>query len=141
MSQKHWNWLIALGALVCVAGLLFLPSALGPHGQDEGILGAAGAIFGLGSMIISAGLYFKASAVRAEIAANPQLAAMLSGKRPKGTCEQCREAAPVIQCTMHKQSLCAACLVQHYESRACVYVPAVRKAANRSARGASAARS
>jgi len=141
MSQKHWNWLIALGTLVCVTGLLFLPSALGPHGKDEGILGAAGAIFGLGAMIISISLYFKASALKAEIAANPEIAAILNGKRPKGTCELCREAAPVIQCTMHKQSLCAACLVQHYDSRACVYVPAVRRVATRNARGASAVRS
>jgi hypothetical protein len=140
MSQKLWNWAIALGALVCMTGLLFLPSALSGHGTDEGTLGAGGAIFGLGAIIVSVSLYFKTSAVRAEIAANPQLAVLLAGKRPKGNCGQCGEATAVIQCTMHKQSLCASCLVQHYESRACVYVPAVRKAANRNARGASAAR-
>jgi len=136
MSQKALNWTVGLGILVCLVGLLFLPSAFGQGGRDDGLLGAGGAILGVGSLIISVAMYFKASAMRSELSQQSQTAQ--AGRRTKGGCDICHEANPVIQCTMHKQSLCSTCLADHYESRACVYVPSVRKP--RLARSVSAGR-
>jgi hypothetical protein len=140
MLKKMWNWLIVAGALVCFIGLLFLPSALGPHNRDESLLGSGLVIFSFGTLMIASALYFKAQALRAEIGADPARTAHQNGKRRKGTCDACRAAAPVVQCTMHKMSLCPTCMSQHYDSRACVYVPAVRRVAGKMARSASAAR-
>ncbi|PYX82083.1 MAG: hypothetical protein DMG70_16365 [Acidobacteria bacterium] len=140
MSKQMWNWFIAAGALVSFVGLLFLPSALNSQNRDESMLGAGLAIFSLGALMIAVAFYFKTKALRGEIGSEPNRAALLNGKRRRITCDSCHQAAPVIQCTMHKMSLCSNCLSQHYDSRACVYVPAIRKSAGRVAKGASAAR-
>jgi hypothetical protein len=140
MSEKAWNWLIAVGALVAIVGLLFFPAALSGPARDEGLMGAGGAVLGTGALIIAMSLYFKASSIRNAIDANPQLAAMLAGKKLKASCDNCQQGASVILCSMHKKSLCGNCLAEHYDSRACVYVPAARRAAARNARAASATR-
>ena len=140
MLKQIWNWLIAAGGFVSFVGLLFLPSALNSQNRDESLLGAGLAIFSLGVLIVAVGFYLKTKALRAEIGSDPNRAALLNGKRRKINCDSCHQAAPVIQCTMHKMSLCSNCLSQHYDSRACVYVPAIRKNAGKMARGASAAR-
>lgn len=140
MSEKSWNWLIALGALVALVGLLIFPAALSGPVRDEGLMGAGGAILGTGALIIAMSLYFKASGIRAEIQANPQLTAMLAGKKLRASCDNCKQGASVIMCSMHKKALCGNCLAEHYESRACVYVPIARRAGARAAKSASAAR-
>jgi hypothetical protein len=140
MSKQIWNWFIAAGTLVSFVGLLFLPSALNSQNRDESLLGAGLAIFSLGALIIAVAFYFKTKALRAEIGSDPNRAASLNGKRRKISCDSCHQSAPVIQCTMHKMSLCTNCLSQHYDSRACVYVPAIRKSVARMAKGVSAAR-
>ena len=140
MSKQIWSWFIAAGALVSFVGLLFLPSAFNSQGRDESLLGAGLAIFSLGALTIAVAFYFKTKALRAEIGSDPNRAASLNGKRRKMSCDSCHQAAPVIQCTMHKMSLCSNCLSQHYDSRACVYVPAIRKSVGRMAKGVSATR-
>jgi hypothetical protein len=140
MPAKLWNWLIALGALVSIAGLIFFPAALTEPARDEALLAAGGAMVGVGALMIAISFYFKASAIREEIAASPQLSAMLAGKRLKASCDTCKEGAAVITCSMHKKALCGNCLAQHYDSRACVYLPAARRSATRGAKGATAGR-
>lgn len=140
MLKKLCNWLIAAGTLVSFIGLLFLPSAISSHPRDEGLLSTGMAVFSLGTLIIAMALYFKAQALRGEIGTGVARTAPLNGKRRRVSCDACREAAPVVQCTMHKMSLCATCMSQHYDSRACVYVPAVRRSAGKMAKGASVAR-
>ena len=141
MPAKPWNWLIALGALVAIAGLIFFPAALTGPARDEALLAAGGAMVGIGALMIGISLYFKASAIREEIAANPQLSAMLAGKRLKASCDNCKEGVSVIFCSMHKKALCGSCLAEHYDSRACVYLPAARRSSTRGAKGAIAGRS
>jgi hypothetical protein len=135
MSQKAKNWTIVLGCFVSFIGLLFFPTALTAHGSDTNLLGAGMAIFSLGILMIGGSLYFKAKALGAQLN-DTSMTTLLSGKVRKGVvCDLCRKSVPVIQCTMHKLGLCAHCMTEHYESRACVYVPAVRKPVNKAARG------
>jgi len=141
MSEKAWNWLVVVGALVAFIGVLFFPAALSGPAKDEGLIGAGGALLGVGTLIMGTSLYFKAKAIRAEIDSNPLLSAMLAGKKTKVSCDSCQQGAAVILCSMHKKVLCGDCLAEHYESRACVYVPAGRRSPLRNARGATAARS
>jgi ABC-type uncharacterized transport system permease subunit len=139
MLKKMWNWLIVAGALVCLIGLLLVLSAASSH-NDQALSGTAMAIFSFGSLMTAIAFYFKAQALRAESGADPARAAQLNGKRRRASCDSCQAAVPVVLCTMHKMSLCATCMSQHYDSRACVYVPAVRRPAGKMAKGASAAR-
>jgi hypothetical protein len=140
MLNKMWNWLIAAGALVAFTGMLFLPSALS-HDRDEGLLGAGLAVFSFGALMIVTALYFKTQAIRAEIQADPNRAALLNGKRRRANCDVCHKGIPVVSCTMHKLALCVTCLSQHYDSRACVYVPALRRGAGRMSKAAVIGRS
>lgn len=137
--DKILKTLIVLGGLLSLAGLLAVPSALYSETRDQELLGTALAFFGMGALIVSLGLYFQARALRASIHADPNLLALLNASKRKGTCDNCKSAAPLIQCTMHRVSLCGTCLVQHYEPRGCVYVPAIRKS-GRSSRGVAAGR-
>jgi hypothetical protein len=141
MSAKPWNWVIGVGTLVAIVGLLFIPAALNGPAKDEGLIGAGGAMVGVGALIIGISLYMKASIIRAEIESNPQLSAMLAGKKLKPGCEICQVGAPVIYCSMHKKSLCGNCLSEHYDARHCVYMPAARRSPLRAAKGATVAKS
>jgi len=140
MLKQTWNWLIAAGALISFVGLLFLPSALDAQHRDESLLGAGLAVFSLGALTMAVAFYFKTEILRAEIGSDPSRASLPNGKRRRISCDSCHQAAPVIQCTMHKMGLCSNCLSQHYDSRACVYVPAIRKGTGKMAKSASAAR-
>ena len=140
MAEKVWNWVIAAGGLLALVGLLIVPVALNPNGPDHNMLGGGLALFGSGAVIIALSLYLKARVLRAQIDANPELAAMLSNKKKrKGNCDGCETGVAVVLCTMHKAGFCGACLSQHYEPRACVLVPATRRT-GKSARGTTAAR-
>ena len=136
MSQKICNWSIAIGAFVAFIGLMFFPSALMGANKEENLLGAGMAIFSMGALLMSIAFYFKS---RTHGADNTSGRAA-GGKRRKGNCDICQQETGVVQCTMHKMILCATCLSKHYDSRACVYVPAVRRPVARSARGVSAGR-
>ena len=139
MSQKIPNWTIVLGCFVSFIGLLFIPTALTARSGDTSLLGGGMALFSIGVLMIGGSMYFKAKALGVQLN-DTSMTTMLSVKVRKGVvCDACRKSVPVVQCTMHKMSLCAHCMTEHYESRACVYVPAVRKPANK-ARGAHASR-
>lgn len=138
MSQKICNWSIAIGALVAFVGLMFFPSALMGANKEENLLGAGMAIFSMGALLMSIAFYFKSRVLNATDSASGRAAA--AGKRRKGNCDVCQQEAGVVHCTMHKVILCATCLSKHYDSRGCVYVPAVRRPVVRSARGVSAGR-
>lgn len=138
LTDKILNTLIVVGVLICLAALLTLPTALSGN-RDQELLGTALAFFGIGTLIVALSLYLQSRALRSRINADPNLIAALQGTKRKGTCDNCKSATPVIQCTMHRMVLCASCLVQHYDSRGCVYVPAVRKT-TRSRAGAAAGR-
>lgn len=138
MPQKLSNWLMAVGALFAFIGLMFFPSALMGANKEDSLLGAGMAIFSMGALAMSVGFYLKARSLNSHDSDAARLGA--GNKRRKGNCDGCQQDSAVVQCTMHKVVLCAACLSKHYDSRACVYVPAVRRPATRSARGVSAGR-
>ena len=126
MTDKILKTLVVIGVLICFAALLTLPTALSGN-KDQELLGAALAFFGIGTLTIALSLYLQSRSLQSRINADPNLLAALQGTKRKGTCDNCKSATPVIQCTMHRVTLCSSCLVQHYDSRGCVYVPAVRK--------------
>jgi hypothetical protein len=126
LTDKILKTLIVVGVLICFSALLTLPAALSDN-KDQELLGTALAVFGIGTLFVALSLYLQSRSLRSRINADPNLVAALQGTKRKGTCDNCKSATPVIQCTMHRVTLCASCLVQHYDSRGCVYVPAVRK--------------
>jgi hypothetical protein len=138
MSQKICNWMIAVGALITFVGLLFFPSALMGANKEDNLLGAGMAVFSVGALLMAVSFYFKAKYLTTAETDPTRLA--VGAKRRRGNCDGCQQEMAVVQCTMHKKALCINCLSKHYESRACVYVPAVRRPATRSVRGASAGR-
>jgi hypothetical protein len=132
MSQRILTGLIAVGILIAFIGMLFIPAAFnGKETTNDNLMGGGLAIFALGALMISTGLYAKSRVLRAKIESDPNMMALLNnGKK----CDVCRSAGPVVQCTMHRAALCSVCLNQHYDNRACVYVPATRRLASRAAR-------
>jgi len=132
--------MLVVGVLICFTGLVVIPSALNSEPRDPQLLGAALAFFGMGALILSLSLYFEARALRVRINADANLVEHLHASKRKMTCDNCKSSSPIIQCTMHRLNLCATCLVDHYEARGCVYVPAVRKTTGRASRAALAGR-
>lgn len=132
MSQKVLTTVVAVGGLIALVGLLFMASAANSHNGNDNLLGPGLAIFALGALLISMAMYAKARLLRGAIDADPNLQAFLNAAKAKG-CDNCRAAGPVVLCTMHKVNLCSTCLNQHYDSRACVYVPAIRRTRSRAA--------
>ncbi len=126
LNDKILKAMIIVGALVSLAGVMALPSALSGN-KDPELLGTALAFFGMGAVLMALSFYLQARALRSQINADPNIIAALQAGKRKGTCDSCKAAGAVIQCTMHRVSLCPNCLAQHYDSRGCVYVPAVRK--------------
>ena len=136
-----WKWGIALGVLIAFGGLIFIPSAfIGPN-LDTASLAAGLAIFTTGVLAISVSFYFEARFIRSQLGSDPDFSTKFFAKQRKAACDVCHKAGAVIQCTMHKTALCSSCLSGHYDSRACVYVPTLRRAAIKSAKGAVASRS
>jgi len=125
MGQNASGWIISLGCLLMLVGLCLLPAALGDH-QDQAILGAGMCAFAMGALVTAGGIYLKASALRAAIAAGP---AKPQSKRVRGGCDLCGTDSPVINCRVHQLHLCGNCLGAHYDFRSCVYVPSTRRSA------------
>jgi hypothetical protein len=140
MSQA-WKWGIAVGVLIALIGLIFIPAGFAARNSDTTSLSAGLAIFAMGLVTVSVAFYSQARSIQSRVAANPNSSALSTGKQRKLVCDVCHKGSAVIQCTMHKTVLCPACLEGHYESRGCVYVPTVRRTAMRTARGAVASRS
>jgi hypothetical protein len=141
MSQRLFSGLIGLGIFISLIGLLFLPAALNSKaGTSDNLMPGGLAIFSLGALMVSTGMYAKARALRAAIDADPNLQSLLNGAKRKGNCDSCHSAASVVQCTMHKVNLCTTCMNQHYEPRGCVYIPSNRRTVHRTARAAAGRR-
>jgi hypothetical protein len=117
------TWLIAAGCLLALGGLCFLPAAFGVDG-DRSMLGAGLGIFSFGILMISGGVYAKAKSLASGGAqSTPQK------RKAKTNCDKCGDGEPVIQCRVHQVHLCADCLGNHYDFRACAYVPSTRRGA------------
>jgi hypothetical protein len=126
MTSRAGNWMIAVGVVVALVGLCLLPAALGEHAESS-LLGLGAAVFSLGALAISAGIYLKAQALRPQAASEKPTQGENANRRPRGACDLCRQEAPVVHCKVHQFHLCAACLAEHYDFRACVYVPSTRR--------------
>ena len=137
MPSRMGSWMVAGGALLGIAGLCFLPAAMGDR-ADSGLLGLGASIFALGILIVAAGIYVKALALQSKAGGAPEAGEENSGRRPRGACELCHREMPVVHCKVHQFHLCAACLAEHYDFRACVYVPSTRRVESKSAKSMAA---
>ena len=139
MSSQAGNWLIGIGAVAVVLGLVALPASLGEH-TDTSLLGLGACGVSLGSMIAAAGVFVKARVLDPKSSGGTVAAeARNSARRVRGGCDVCHGDQPVIHCTVHQVHLCSDCLTQHYTARSCTYVPSPRRTAGKTAKGAARA--
>lgn len=140
MSSQTGNWMIAVGVLGGITGILMLPAALGEHPDTSLlVLGACGV--SLGSMIAASGVYFKARALQSAAGTGGVLAeSKNSRRRVRGGCDVCHGDLPVIHCKVHQVHLCPDCLGQHYDFRTCSYVPSTRRASAKAGKNMAKAR-
>jgi hypothetical protein len=140
MSSRTGNWMIALGVVVLLMGVLVLPAALGEHPDTSLIaLGACGV--SLGSMIAALGIYVKARALQSPDASGaPSGETKSSTRRVRGGCDVCHGDQPVIHCKVHQVHLCADCLAQHYDFRSCTYLPSTRRSSPKTGKSIAKAR-
>jgi hypothetical protein len=137
MPSRTSNWMIATGALVAFLGLCAMPAALSDH-TDTNLLGVGASVFAFGALFMAAGVYVKARLLQSKADNLPASAAANPQRRSRGACDLCREESPVIHCKVHQFHLCGACLAEHYDFRACVYVPSTRRAENKSGKAMAA---
>jgi hypothetical protein len=140
MSSTTGSWMIAVGALAAVIGLLMLPAALGEHPDTSLLLmGACGV--SMGSMIAASGIYLKARALQSSGASVKGAAEPKdSTRRVRGGCDVCHGDLPVIHCKVHQVHLCGKCLGRHYDFRTCAYAPSTRGASAKTATNLTRAR-
>jgi hypothetical protein len=136
--SKASQWGIAVGVLIAIVGLITMAAGFGSRQSDPAPVAAGLAIFALGLLSVSASFYFQARSIKSQLPAD---ASMSAAGRRRPSCDICGKAPAVIQCTMHKTSLCPTCLSTHYDSRGCVYVPSIRRTSAKSSRRAAASRS
>ena len=136
--SKAAKWAIGIGVLLAFLGMVGITAGFPSRQTDPGPIAAGLAVFALGLLAVTATFYFEARSIRSQL---PVDAHPRGSARRKHSCDVCHNAPAVILCTMHKTSLCPACLPGHYDSRGCVYVPAIRRASARPAKGAAASRS
>jgi len=135
MPSRLSNGLVAMGALAAFIGVCFLPAALGEQ-TDQNLLGLGAAIFGMGTLLMAVGTYLKAQALQL----NPTgvqtgtREATSAEKSARGGCELCRKEMPAVHCKVHQLHLCPNCLAEHYDFRACVYVPSTRRVEGKSSK-------
>ena len=127
---------IAAGILIGCAGLVIIAAGFASRQSDPAPVAAGLAVFAFGLVTISINLYVQARHLREQLPRESNS----SGSDKRRSCDVCGKGAAVILCTMHKTSLCPACLAVHYESRGCVYVPVARRSGVRTVRGAAASR-
>jgi hypothetical protein len=126
MSSATGKWLIGVGAVAVVLGIIVLPAALGePTDTSLLALGACGV--SLGSMIAAAGVFLNARRTDSGTASGGPGESRNAARRRRGGCDICHGDQPVIHCTVHQVHLCSDCLGQHYTSRSCTYVPSSRR--------------
>lgn len=122
MGQKLSSFALICGSSLMLLGLCFVPAALGEN-KDEAILGAGICAFAFGALLAASGLYLKA-----KVAAGDPAGALNGAPKPvRGGCDLCETESPVIHCRVHGLHICGNCLGQHYDFRACVYVPSTRR--------------
>jgi|SRR5215470_2660485 len=119
---KIGAWLIGIGCLVGLFGLVILPAALKPDNNDKTILNICVLTISMAMMTVSGGLYLKA---RSQAGANPGDSPAKRAR--KSNCDACGKQEPVIQCRVHQIHLCSDCLAAHYDFRSCAYVPSTRR--------------
>lgn len=138
MSSRTGNLMMAFGVLVGFVGLCMMPAGLGTHG-DRSLLGLGAALFGVGALTLAAGLYLKALLLQSKPTITVAASAADQAKaRPKGSCDLCRKESPVVHCKVHQFHLCGNCLAEHYDFRACVYVPSTRRVESKTGKHMSA---
>ncbi len=138
MLRQASNWMMGAGAAAMFLGLCFLPAVLGDH-RDPSLLAVGACVFSLGALIVAAGMYLKARALRAQPGSGATArAGSNSSRRQKAGCDACQADVPVIHCRVHHVHLCASCLAQHYDFRSCAYVPTTRRSMGRSSKGLAA---
>jgi hypothetical protein len=141
MSSQTGNWLVGVGAVGALIGIIVLPAALGAN-PDTSLLILGASAVALGSLVASAGFYLKLRAIQPGAPASGASAeSKNSTRKVRGGCDICHGDMPVIHCKVHQVHMCVDCLGQHYDFRTCSYVPSTRRpsAKNRSlskARGA-----
>jgi hypothetical protein len=123
MSTRVGNWIIVLGAVGMVVGLICMPAGFGKQG-DVTALSLGACLFSMGALLVAAGMYFKSKAIAVASGQTTR-----SPQRTRGGCDICRGDVPIIDCKVHRVHLCAACLGDHYDFRTCAYVPSTRRAA------------
>ncbi len=130
MGQKLSGFVIVIGCLLMVLGLVLLASGLAQR-QDDSIAGAGICAFSFGALACAAGMYLKARAVQA---GNPLPANNKQQTKTRGGCDLCGTESPAVMCRIHQLHLCPACLSRHYDVRSCIYVPSTRRPAAKAAR-------
>jgi hypothetical protein len=126
MSSRAGNWMIAVGIIAGVMGLIALPAALGEH-VDTSLLTLGACGLSLGSMITAAGFYLKARVMMSSPGSTVVSGeSRPSAKRVRGGCDVCHGDSPVIHCKVHQVHVCPACVAKHYDFRSCTYTPSTR---------------
>ncbi len=123
MLSRTGSWMIAVGAVLVFMGLTVLPSAFGEN-SDHNLLGLGTAIISMGLFFAANGVYFKARALQPTSQKKEEKPA---AKAIRGGCDRCQAEPPVVHCKVHQQHLCGKCLAEHYDFRACVYTPSTRR--------------
>src|SRR6476646_2516289 len=101
MQSKAGNWMMALGAVIAVIGLVVIPAGLGQNSADRNMLGVGATIFSLGALMAAMGLYIKA---KAQPFTRQKISEVSARNRPlRGGCDRCQAEVPVIQCKVHQQ--------------------------------------
>jgi hypothetical protein len=121
MSTKLGGWLVLLGGMFALIGLMILPAA-GRSGSDRNLLGVGMSVFAMGALVIAAGIYVKAKTLQEDSKPGKPVEV-----EKKGGCDRCHAEPPAIQCKVHQLHLCDTCLASHYDFRSCVYVPSTRR--------------
>jgi len=125
MQSKTGNWMMALGSIIALVGLVVMPAGLGQDNPDKNLLGVGASIFSMGLLAAALGLYIKSKALQSSGQKTSEAA---TPNRPiRGGCDRCQAEAPVIQCKVHQQHLCGTCLAEHYDFRSCAYAPSTRR--------------
>jgi len=137
MSSRTGNWMIAFGILIVLIGLCLAFAGLGSHG-DKSLVGLGSALFGAGALMIAGGIYLKALVLGTPAISNAPTSGSASNRKPRGGCDLCHKEMPVVHCKVHQFHLCGDCLAQHYDFRACVYVPSTRRGETRNNRSLAA---
>jgi hypothetical protein len=139
MSSQTGNWLVGVGAVGALIGIIVLPAALGAN-PDTSLLILGASAVALGSLVASAGFYLKLRAIQPGVPAGGASAeSKNSTRKVRGGCDICHGDMPVIHCKVHQVHMCADCLGQHYDFRTCSYVPSTRRPSAKN-RGLSKAR-